>query len=301
MRKEVIMSKIQYFSLAQKPGAFGAQTAHEEAARKCFLQINSDRMGGIIWGGAAWYDKPFRDEKCIKHKTDKLIFLIGSDPKDPENLHAEFKLRIENDLLTLTHTCVIFIPAGVAHGPLSADRVDKPVFHYSSLLGTGTYSEEPAEALAPAGTYDKQAVERYEPVDGKLPGAPKGFLTLLLWLDGKKLPGAPYVEAVWFNTTNDTGPAPHEHEFDEFIGFIGSDPKNPEELNAEIQFHIDGDVVTVTKSCLVYIPRGVRHSPILVPRLKQPIIHFSGGIGSDYKRLGADKDTNEFKFGSVRI
>ena len=132
-------------------------------------------------------------------------------------------------------------------------------------------------------------------MDGKLPGAPEGFLTLLLWLDGKKLKGAPYVEAVWFNRTNDTGPAPHEHEFDEFIGFIGSDPQHPEELNAEVRFHIDGDVVSVTKSCLVYIPRGVRHSPILVPRMERPIIHFSGGVGGAYKRVGADGDTNEFR------
>jgi hypothetical protein len=288
------MGGMQYFYLAKEEYNPEAGAAREEA-RNRFLRLDSSNQNGLVWGGASWYRKPFRDEGLIKHSADKLIFFIGGDPKDAENLRAEFKLRIENDVLTLTHTCVVFIPAGVAHGELSAARVDRPVFCYSSLLGTGAYSETPAEASAPAGTYAGQAVERYEPADGKLPGAPAGFLTLLLWLDGKKLPGAPYVEAVWFNKTNDTGPAPHAHEFDEFIGFIGSDPARPDELNAEVQFHIDDDLVTVTKSCLVYIPRGVRHSPILVPRMERPLIHFSGGVGGNYARIGADSDTNAFK------
>jgi hypothetical protein len=57
----------------------------------------------------------------------------------------------------------------------------------------------------------------------------------------------------------------------------------------EVQFYIGDDYVSVTKSCLVYIPRGIAHSPILVPRLDRPIIHFSGGNGGDYKREGSDQ------------
>jgi hypothetical protein len=29
--------------------------------------------------------------------------------------------------------------------------------------------------------------------------------------------------------------------------------------------------------------------------MERPIIHFSGGVGGDYKRLGAESDTNIFK------
>ena len=126
-------------------------------------------------------------------------------------------------------------------------------------------------------------------MDGRIPAAPEGFLTFLLWIDGKKLKGAPYMEAVWFKTSNDTGPEAHAHDFDEFIGFVGTDPEHPEELGAEVQFYIGDEYFTVTKSCLVYIPRGVRHSPILVPKLSRPIIHFSGGNGGDYKREGSEK------------
>jgi hypothetical protein len=103
------------------------------------------------------------------------------------------------------------------------------------------------------------------------------------------------METVWFKTSNDTGPAPHEHDFDEFIGFIGSDPDRPDELGARIQFYVEDKPVTVTKSCLVYIPRGVRHSPIIIPEMERPIFHFSGGNGGDYARRGAESDTNMYR------
>ena len=156
------------------------------------------------------------------------------------------------------------------------------MFQTSCLMNASYYAEEPAEASAAVGVYAGNRVEKYAPVDGFLPDAPEGFLTRLLWLDGKKLEKAPYMEAVWFRARNDTGPKAHVHDFDELIGFLGSDPEHPEELNAEIRFLIDGKCVSVTKSCIAYVPRGVDHSPILVPRLDRFLVHFSGGNGGDY-------------------
>ena len=99
------------------------------------------------------------------------------------------------------------------------------------------------------------------------------------------------MEAVWFHTTNDNGPETHAHEFDELIGFLGSDPDAPCELNGEITLLLDGETVSFTKSCVAYIPRGITHSPILVPKLDRSLIHFSGGNGGDYARR--DKDNKE--------
>ena len=244
---------------------------------------------GCIYSEASWFNAPCKCNGLVKHDSDELMVFIGSDTGDPENLNAEITLRIENDTLTLKNTCFVFIPGGAAHGDLTIKSLGKPVYYYTCHLNTDTYSEHPAEATAAAGKYANNAVERYAPVDGKMPSAPEGFLTLLLWIDGKKLSGAPYMEAVWFNTVNDTGPPEHAHDFDEFIGFFGSDPENPDELNGEISFLIDGEMFSFTKSCLIYIPRGVMHSPILVPKLERPILHFSGGNGGDYVRSGTDE------------
>ncbi|MDR3278161.1 MAG: hypothetical protein LBT12_05250 [Oscillospiraceae bacterium] len=280
------MSGIKYFSLAE-PMPKGAISP--------IVRMDADVIPGCMYSEACWYAAPYSDAGMVRFKSDNVLVFVGSDAGDSENLNAELELWIENDRLTLTRTCAVFIPAGAAHGKFSVKNITKPVFHYSWQPTAGYYNAEPAEASAPAGAYANNVVERYVPTSGKLPDAPEGFLQLLLYLDSVRLPGAPYMETVWFKTANDTGPAPHEHDFDEFIGFIGTDPARPDELNAEVQFYIGDEPVSVTKSCLVYIPRGVKHSPIILPRLDRPIFHFSGGNGGDYARKRAVSDTNMFK------
>jgi hypothetical protein len=246
------------------------------------VRMDSDLIKGCIFGNAGWFVKPLEWGGFYKHHSDKLLMFIGSDHNDPENLNAEIELWIENDKLVLTQSNIVFVPAGVAHGRLKIRNLKKPVFHYACHTNTDKYEEFPAEASAAQGTYADSWIEKYAPVDGKLPPAPEGFLTRLLWIDDKKLSGAPYLEAVWFHTVNDTGPETHTHDFDEIIGFFGGDSDHPEELNAEISFLLGDQTVTFTKSCLLYIPRGVAHSPLLVPKLERSIIHFSGGNGGSY-------------------
>jgi hypothetical protein len=35
---------------------------------------------------------------------------------------------------------------------------------------------------------------------------------------------------------------------------------------------------------LIFIPRGIAHSPLLVHKLEKPIIHFSGGNSGNYNK-----------------
>lgn len=290
------MSSQKYFShiYSCKPADLRVQPRDSVIPITC---LDGSAVEDAIYYQAQWLAKPFKQTDMISHDSDKLMIFLGSDPEDHENLGAEIDLWLENDKLTLTETCVVFVPRGTAHGCMEAKNVTKPVIHYFCLMNSSFYNEEPAKAAAPAGTYSGNAVVKYAPVDGFLPPAPEGFLTRLIWLDGAKLSGAPYMEAVWFHTANDTGPETHAHEFDELIGFIGSDPEEPDELHGELTLLLDGETVGFTKSCVVYIPRGVPHSPILVPRLDRSIIHFSGGNGGDYARR--DKDNKESFRGAI--
>ena len=282
------MTNAKYFAFAA-PGAKGVIAPVSGDSRKEIVTMDHAFFKGCIFGNANWMVKPSKREGYYKHRSDVLLMYIGCDDKDPEKLNAEIELWIENDKLVLTTTSIVFIPAGTAYGKMEVKNISKPVFNYMCHVNTDTYEEIPAKPTASPGTYANNWVEKYAPVDGKLPSAPEGFLTLLLWIDGKKLSGAPYLEAVWFHTPNDTGPENHSHDFDEFIGFFGSDPQHPDELGAELTFEIGDEVISVTKSCLIYIPRGIAHSPILVPKLERPIIHFSGGNGGDYIRKGSDR------------
>jgi len=282
------MSVSKYFALAGDK-SHPVKASLRNDSRIPITVMDGDFFKGCIYSEAGWLTDAFKSDGLFTHESDELMVFIGGNPDDPENLNAEITLQIENDTLSITKTCFVFVPGGAAHGNLNIISLNTPVYHYICHLNTDMYSEKPASPSAPKGTYSGNVVEKYAPVDGKMPSAPEGFLTLLLWIDGKKLSGAPYMEAVWFNTVNDTGPPEHAHDFDEFIGFFGSDPDHPDELNGEISFLIDGEMFSFTKSCLIYIPRGVMHSPILVPKLERPILHFSGGNGGDYVRSGTDE------------
>jgi hypothetical protein len=277
------MSSLKYFSFNNEGTPFQNQVEPKDAVRP-IVRLDGDIVENTVFYQANWLLKPFEQKGLHKNDSDKLMVFIGSDPSDHENLNAEIELWIENDKLTLGETCVVFVPRGAAHGRMTVKNVTKPVIFYSCLMNSAYCVETPAEAAAPVGAYAGNAVEKYAPVDGFLPPAPEGFLTRLLWIDGAKLKGAPYMEAVWFHTPNDTGPENHFHDFDEIIGFLGSDPEHPEELNGELTILLDGETVPFTKSCVIYIPRGVTHSPILAPRLDRSLIHFSGGNGGDYAR-----------------
>lgn len=290
------MPSIDFYSHIHdcKPADLRIEPADAIAPITC---LDGDAVEGTLYYQAQWLKKPFTQKGLIRHSSDKLMVFLGSDPDNHEDLGAEIELWLENDCLKLTETCVVFVPKDVAHGRMVVKNVRKPVINYFCLMNSSYYDEESAEPTAPVGTYAGNAVVKYAPVDGFLPPAPEGFLTRLIWLDGLKLSGAPYMEAVWFHTANNEGPENHTHEFDELIGFLGGDPDNPKDLCGEISMLMDGETVVFDKSSVIYIPRGVTHSPILVPRLDRSCIHFSGGNGGDYARR--DKDNRESFRGAV--
>lgn len=284
------MSNTKFFAFASQ-GTFaspGDQVASPWSSHDSEIRIvgmDNQHIKGCIFGEASWIVRPFNRNGMLKHHSDKLIIFIGSDPNAPDNLSTEIEFWIENDKLVLTRTCVVFVPAGAAYGRIAVKNLKKPVFQYVCHINTDTYEEIPAEATAATGTYAHNWIEKYAPVDGRMPTAHEGFLTPLLWIYGK----TPYSEAVWFNAVNNEGPETHAHDFDEFLGFFGTDIDHPEQLGAEITFSIGDEIITINRSCLIYIPRGLSHCPFFVPKLERPIIHFSGGNGGDYIRIGSDK------------
>lgn len=277
---------IRYFSLggtcSQNTIPSSALSGGERAQAVC---MDGSRVKGCIYNNAEWFLNNFETDKLIKHDSDELHIFIGGNPDDHENLYAEIDFQIENDHLVFSETSFVFVPKGAAHAIRSVKGLTRPLFHHIIHTDSSFYKAEPAKTSAPKGTYLDNRVTKYAPLSGRIPEAPEGFITFLLWIDSNKLKGAPYTEALWFLTTNDTGPENHSHEdLDEFIAFIGSDPEHPEELNGEISFFIGDEQIFVTKSTLIHIPRGVAHSPLLVHRLDKPIIHFSGGNGGNYSR-----------------
>jgi len=104
----------------------------------------------------------------------------------------------------------------------------------------------------------------------------------IAWTEESIIPGAPYFEIMWFCAPTEPGPATHTHTFDEIIGFIGGDPDNPADIGATVKFLLGDEWYTFTKSVLIYVPKGLQHSPMIFEDVKRPFIHFSGGPNVSY-------------------
>jgi mannose-6-phosphate isomerase-like protein (cupin superfamily) len=108
-------------------------------------------------------------------------------------------------------------------------------------------------------------------------------LTRVMYLDDEVIKGAFYVECAWFLKGTDVeAPLPHTHDFDEVLGFFGTNPEEPENLYGEIDIWLGDEKHTLTKSCLVFIPKGLKHCPLVIRKVDRPIFHFSTGPGGMY-------------------
>lgn len=75
---------------------------------------------------------------------------------------------------------------------------------------------------------------------------------------------------------------PHSHDFDEVIGFAGTNRNYPRDLCGEIEFHIGGETHTLTKTCLLFVPKGVEHCPVVIKRVDTPIFMFEAANHQQY-------------------
>ncbi len=247
--------------------------------------LDESVVPGAFFGSVQWIAKDLTTTGLLVHDSDELHMFVGGDPACHEELGATIDFQLENDHLVFSETSFVFVPAGCAHNIVSVSGLKRPLLHYVMHVNAGRYSARPGTASAAPGAYAEYRVTRYERADGIIPAAPEGFLTFLLWIDGQKLPGAPYTEAVWFHTVNDTGPEEHVHDdLDEFVAFIGSDPEHPEALNGDISLFVGGETIHTDRSTLAFVPRLVPHSPILVHALERDVLHFTGGNSGNYRK-----------------
>ena len=113
---------------------------------------------------------------------------------------------------------------------------------------------------------------------------PNSNKSRIVWLDESIIKGAFFLAARWYTEPKGDKDENHSHDFDEILGFFGSDWENPHELNGEIELWLDDEKYILTKSCVVFIPRGLKHLPLRVLRVDRPIMHFSVGPESTYTR-----------------
>lgn len=91
---------------------------------------------GWIWGKV---DPPI--PKMVHDNLDEIVLHIGGDPNDPEDLGADMEFGMGDDMLKFSKSYGMWIPRGLAHGPLVWHNVRKPHIEMAIMLGAGTMME----------------------------------------------------------------------------------------------------------------------------------------------------------------
>jgi hypothetical protein len=132
--------------------------------------------------------------------------------------------------------------------------------------------------------YEKYVVRSSTPPDPKIKwGLPElGIPELFHYLtpDGPIKESNTMIEFAWivkdtaFGVTQDK--PTHSHDCDEIFLFTGTNPKNRNELGADVEFWVgDGketEIIKMNSSGLVFVPKGLVHLPLFFKNVKKPLL-----------------------------
>ena len=82
---------------------------------------------------------------------------------------------------------------------------------------------------------------------------------------------------------------PHSHDYDAYMCFIGGNPLNFAEFDAEVELCLgeEQEKQIITESTVVYIPSGLSHCPLTYRHVKKPILFLHIFPESEYERKPA--------------
>jgi hypothetical protein len=101
------------------------------------LWMDDKVVEGAFQMNTAWYLRAANtlEDKPHVHDRDEIIGFFGSDPDDPHDLGGEIEIWLEDDKHVIDKSAMIFVPAGMVHCPLVLTRVDRPIFHFTTVTG----------------------------------------------------------------------------------------------------------------------------------------------------------------------
>jgi hypothetical protein len=113
----------------------------------------------------------------------------------------------------------------------------------------------------------------------------------VMYIDEEYPKGAFYTECGWLLKAypDKVWARAHTHEFDEIISFFGSNMNDVNDLGGEIELWLEDEKFILTKSCTVFVPKGMKHCPLILKRIDRPIFHFTCGPAGKYERALANK------------
>jgi hypothetical protein len=100
------------------------------------------------------------------------------------------------------------------------------------------------------------------------------------YVDGKNVPGGFYSQAHWWYKSSKIGHPSKSHshaDWDEYLGFVGTNFKDPFDLGGEVELWLGGEKYSITQTCMVFVPAGLEHCPVYFRRVDTPIYFLATG------------------------
>lgn len=102
------------------------------------LRIDAEVMKGIsffaqcnwFWPSIVMNKLEDRSTKPHSHIYDEIIGMIGTDPDDPADLCGEIEINIGGEKHIVNKSSLVYIPAGLEHGPFRELKMDRPIFQF---------------------------------------------------------------------------------------------------------------------------------------------------------------------------
>ena len=79
---------------------------------------------------------------------------------------------------------------------------------------------------------------------------------------------------------------PHFHDFDQFSFFIGGNPMDIREFDAEVELSMgeEGEKHIINATTVIYVPRGLVHGPLNFKVVNKPIMFMNVPLTSQYAK-----------------
>jgi hypothetical protein len=77
---------------------------------------------------------------------------------------------------------------------------------------------------------------------------------------------------------------PHIHDFPIVMSFIGTNPQDIYDFDAEIEFTIGGEKQVITSTAVVSVPAGIAHCPLIFKRVGKPLAFMEIMLTDKYSR-----------------
>lgn len=229
-----------------------------------------------------------------KHDFDHVLCFASGHIDDAQDFQGEVIVWLDGRKEVIKRNSIIFVPAGVVHGPIQFKKVPQPIYFLTVAI-TGKYKRTVVDQVAGPAKKKKYAIvdalykdfsvaaDKDADAPPPPPRNPNMKGARIMHIEEDAVPGAFYVDFVWIFQGDGGAPAKvHDHDWPELIAMAGADSKHPYDLGGEMSIELGKEYHRTGKSTLVCIPAHLDHCPWLFHDIKRPTLVFTAGPSHTY-------------------